>query len=163
MKTVIPWILALLLIASSCPAAEDVLPTVLPASEFNLEAYRGQVVLLDFWASWCAPCKHSLPWLSSMQEQYGEQGLQVVAVNLDDKLEAAEGMLASLHTGIQVFHDPKGKLAEKFQLEGMPSAYLHDRTGKLQACHVGFLPAECEDKEAQIRKLLAQEYTDDIK
>jgi thiol-disulfide isomerase/thioredoxin len=163
MKRILPWAMTLLLVPGFCMAQKDALLPVQPASEFNLEAYHGQVVLLDFWASWCAPCKQSMPWLSKMQEQYGDRGLQIVAVNLDGKLNDAAEMLATLDPGIRVVHDPNGKLAELFNLEGMPSAYLHDRQGRLTASHVGFLPAEREVKEEQIRTLLEQEIPHDEK
>ena len=138
-------------------AQEDAERAILPAAEFNLERWEGQVVFVDFWASWCEPCKKSMPWLSRMQQKYGDDGLVVVAVNLDKKLAAASRMLDTLDTGVQVVHDPEGKLADHYELQGMPSAFLYDRSGELIVRHVGFLASEAEDKEEQIRQALMKE------
>ena len=161
MKILILIFLAVAVMPVHCGAQKEGPRSILEASDFSLEQWEGQVVFLDFWASWCGPCKKSMPWLSKMQEEYGSLGLQIVAVNLDKNLEAASGMLGSLHSGIQVVHDAEGELAGKYELEGMPSAFLYDRGGRLIASHVGFLPAESENKEQQIRRLLAKENPDE--
>lgn len=127
----------------------------LPAQEFQLQDLQGQVVLMDFWASWCGPCKKSLPWLAAMQQKYGAQGFQVVAVNLDQDWQAARKLAVLLPTEIISVHDPLGQLAEQRNLQGMPSAYLYDRRGKLVAVHVGFLPSGTSEKEKEIQDLLA--------
>jgi thiol-disulfide isomerase/thioredoxin len=76
------------------PPAEASAKAAADSSGFDLAAYRGKVVYLDFWASWCAPCKQSFPWMREMQERYGSQGLEVVAVNLDRDLGGRQGLLA---------------------------------------------------------------------
>lgn len=120
------------------------------AQDFDLKEFEGSVVLVDFWASWCVPCKHSLPWLNAMQEKYGEQGLQIVTINLDQKPAAAKKMAATLAEGIRQFSDPAGMLAARYELEGMPSSYLYDRSGQLLESHVGFLKADGEKHEAAV-------------
>jgi len=110
----------------------------LPVAEFDLAVFQGQVVLVDFWASWCEPCRHSLPWLNEMQVKYQDQGLQVVMVNLDKNYAAAEKMAADISGSIVQFQDPAGELATLYELEGMPSSYLYDRSGNLVSDHVGF-------------------------
>ncbi len=126
----------------------------LPASAFELDGFAGQVVLVDFWASWCAPCRLSLPWLNAMQQKYGERGLQVVMVNLDHKPGAAAKMAAEIAPGIRQFEDPEGVLAAQYELEGMPSSYLYDREGKLIASHIGFLKTEREPREDELAAAL---------
>lgn len=127
---------------------------VISAEDFDLADLQGKVVLLDFWASWCKPCQESMPWLTDMQKKHGTAGLQVVAVNLDQKLDAAAALMAVLDENVIAVHDPQGKLAEKFQLEGMPSAYLFGPDGKLAAAHVGFLKSEAEKREKELMDLL---------
>ena len=158
------WVLTvafILLFPMLCVGQEEAPRPVLSAAEFDLERWEGHVIFVDFWASWCGPCKKSMPWLSQMQQKYETEGLVVVAVNLDRKLASASRMLDSLYPGIQVVHDPEGKLAGQYELEGMPSAFLYDRKGELIARHVGFLAAESADKEEQIRQLLMKETLDE--
>lgn len=150
---------ALLILAGAFAAgAEET--TVRPAAEFDVAAYHGQVLLVDFWASWCKPCEHSMPWLAELQKQYGAEGLAVVAINIDTDLSKAAAMLAVLPAGVDVYHDKDRKVAAGYDLEGMPSAYLYDRTGKLRGSHVGFLPAEADAREKEIQELLAEGKTE---
>jgi len=163
---------ALLILAAAVPAAagepasaQDGAPAhdpvVRPAHEFDPAAYRGKVLLVDFWASWCKPCAHSLPWLAELQARHGAEGLAVVAINIDSDLDKAADLLAQLSPGVEVFHDEDRALAADFDLDGMPSAYLFDRTGKRRAAHVGFLPAEAAAREQEIVELLAEGGTDE--
>jgi thiol-disulfide isomerase/thioredoxin len=124
------------------------------AEAFDLTEFTGSVVLVDFWASWCVPCRHSLPWLNAMQEKYGDQGLQIVTINLDRKPGAARKMAATLAPGIRQFSDPDGDLAARYELEGMPSSYVYDRAGELIESYVGFLKADGEKHEAEIAAAL---------
>jgi thiol-disulfide isomerase/thioredoxin len=137
--------------AQEAPAAEA-MPQ--PAASFDLAKYEGSVILVDFWASWCVPCRHSLPWLNAMQEKYGDQGLQIVTINLDKKPAAAQKMAATLAPGIGQFSDPEGTLAAHYELEGMPSSYLYDRTGQLITGYIGLLKADGDKPEAEIQAAL---------
>ncbi len=132
-------------------------PSPLPAAEFELADFQGQVVLVDFWASWCVPCRHSLPWLNAMQQKFGDQGLQVVMVNLDRDSAAATKMGAGIDADIRQFLDPAGDLATRYDLEGMPSSFLYDRSGELISSHVGFLKAEGSEREQSIEAALERE------
>ena len=129
----------------------------LPVADFRLADFQGSVVLVDFWASWCAPCRHSLPWLNAMQQKYGDQGLQVVMVNLDRDPDAASRMAADIDAGIRQFLDPAGELAASYELEGMPSPFLYDRTGELISSHVGFLKSDGPKREKAIGAALESE------
>lgn len=130
------------------------------AEEFQLENWQGKVVLMDFWASWCKPCEKSMPWLSHLQNTYGDDGLQIVAVNLDQDWQDALKMAYGLPSEVVLVHDPKGILADVRNLQGMPSAYLYDREGRLNAVHVGFTPSETADKEKEIEELLQSDGTE---
>ncbi len=104
----------------------------------SLQPYQGRVIWLDFWASWCLPCRESFPWLNRMQETYGKQGFSVVAVNVDRKASDAERFLNRYPANFDVLHDPEGKLAEAMQVKGMPMGYLIDSSGRVVLRHVGF-------------------------
>jgi thiol-disulfide isomerase/thioredoxin len=130
------------------PAAADSL------GRFDLSAHAGQVVVLDFWASWCAPCKHSFPWLQEMHERYASRGLAIVAVDVDKNPKAAATFLKEMQPSFRIVQDPEGKLAETYRLEAMPTSFLYGRDGKLRDTHLGFRPDDRAKLEAKILALL---------
>ncbi|MBU2502516.1 TlpA family protein disulfide reductase [bacterium] len=132
-------------------------PASIPAERFDLGAYSGKVVLMDFWASWCKPCRKSMPWLRTMQETFGGQGLVVVAVNLDKDPGKATAMMQELGTDVVIVTDPGGILAEAYKLEAIPSTFIYDRQGKLVSSHKGFDPDEAETRATELGTLVAGE------
>jgi thiol-disulfide isomerase/thioredoxin len=116
----------------------------------------GQVVYVDFWASWCAPCKKSFPWMQTMQKEYGKQGLVIVAVNLDEDRTKADKFLARTPHDFLVSFDDSQKLAEAFDLQAMPTSLLFGRDGTLQTRHEGFENRGRGELQEQIRKALAE-------
>jgi cytochrome c biogenesis protein CcmG, thiol:disulfide interchange protein DsbE len=125
------------------------------ADELNLEAYRGQVVWLDFWASWCTPCRRSFPWMNEIVERYADQGLVIVGVNVDQERNLAEQFLLETPANFNVVYDPDGSFAKEFEVLGMPSSYLIDRNGNVISSHIGFRRDERENYEAAIREALS--------
>jgi cytochrome c biogenesis protein CcmG/thiol:disulfide interchange protein DsbE len=126
------------------------------ASSLDLTSFRGRVVYLDFWASWCGPCRQSFPWMETMKNTYEAQGLEIVAVNLDGDRADAEKFLKQFNPTFDVHFDPKGELAELYKVRGMPSSVLIDRHGVRRFTHVGFRPVDGAMYEAQLRELLAE-------
>lgn len=124
-------------------------------SSVNLNSYRGRVVYLDFWASWCTPCRKSFPWMNSMQQQYGKYGFDVVAINLDQDRELAREFLQQTPARFTIAFDPSGRTAESYSVKVMPSSYLIDRSGNVVAVHKGFRSADTASLEREIRQLLA--------
>jgi cytochrome c biogenesis protein CcmG/thiol:disulfide interchange protein DsbE len=118
----------------------------------SLDSLRGQVVLVDFWASWCGPCHRSFPWLASMHRKYGDHGLRIVAVNLDKDASAAAAFLAGTEAPFTVAYDPAGKVAEAFHVRGMPTSVLVGRDGRVIDSHIGFDPAKAEKFESLIQE-----------
>src|ERR1700678_2968999 len=94
------------------------------AASLDLASFRGRVVYLDFWASWCGPCKQSFPWMETMKRTYAGQGLEVIAVDLDGDRADADRFLAQFHPTFDVRFDPEGELAEAYKVQGMPSSVL---------------------------------------
>jgi cytochrome c biogenesis protein CcmG/thiol:disulfide interchange protein DsbE len=121
----------------------------------DLNEFRGRVVYLDFWASWCAPCRHSFPWMDRMQREFGQDAFIVVAVNVDHARPDAEQFLHEYTPGFQIVFDPDGTLAERFGVKGMPTSFLIDRDGHIHSEHEGFRLKERGVLEQQIRALLA--------
>jgi len=126
-------------------------------SSLDLASLSGRVVYLDFWASWCGPCKQSFAWMQSMSDTYRAQGLTVLAVNLDVNQADADKFLRRFHPTFEVRFDPQGASAERYGVKGMPSSLLIDRHGVTRFTHVGFTPADGAVSEAQLRALLAEQ------
>lgn len=133
------------------------------APEFNLAGaqgpirlsdYRGKTVYLDFWASWCGPCKQSFPWMNEMQARYGAKGLQVLAINLDAKAEDARSFLASVPAQFTIAYDAAGSSAQQYRIKGMPSSVLIGPDGKVLGVHAGFNQGARAELERQITTAL---------
>jgi cytochrome c biogenesis protein CcmG, thiol:disulfide interchange protein DsbE len=122
----------------------------------TLDSLRGKVVYLDFWASWCVPCKQSFPWMSALRAQYGEDKLAVVAVNLDKKRGPVLDFLDKNPATFTIVFDPDGKVAESYQVKGMPSTYLIDKDGNIQHTHIGFRDGDKAELSTKIEELLAK-------
>lgn len=120
----------------------------------SLDSLRGRVVMVDFWASWCGPCHHSFPWMAAMHRKYSDQGLTIVAINLDKSPEAAAGFLAATPAPFTILYDPTGKTAAAYHVQGMPTTVLVGRDGKIRTTHIGFEPAKAAAFEALIQEAL---------
>lgn len=104
----------------------------------GIDDYKGSLVYLDFWASWCGPCRQSLPILNEIREKYKDKGFEVVAVNVDENLKDALGFLDRYPVSYPVLLDPKGQMPKAYDVKGMPTAYLLDPSGKILYRHEGF-------------------------
>jgi len=136
------------------PAPDFTLPT--DGAPVNLQGYRGKVVYLDFWASWCIPCRNSFPWMNAMHQRHADEGLVVLAVNLDQDSQEIQRFLEKYPAHFTVAYDPEGRIAELYQLKGMPTSYLIDRQGDIVMSHVGFRQGDTAPLEKQIEQLLSQ-------
>jgi len=103
-----------------------------------LAAYQGKVLLVDFWASWCVPCKTSFPALDAIFREYQRRGLEVLAVNLDEERRQADVFLSAHPHQMPVLFDPKGAAPLAFGVKGMPTSFLIDKTGTIRFTHMGY-------------------------
>ncbi len=120
----------------------------------QLAKYQGKVVYVDFWASWCGPCRQSFPWMNEMQAKYGARGLQVVGVNLDAKTDDARRFLAETPARFAIAFDPAGATPRAYGIKGMPSSVLIGPDGKVLYEHAGFKEADRAELEQAIQKAL---------
>ena len=125
----------------------------------KLSSYRGKIVYLDFWASWCVPCRQSFPFMNDMHEKYSEDGLKVVAINLDTERDKAKRFLKIIPADFTIAYDPSGKVPEFYQLSVVPSLYLINREGKIVYKHSGFRSSQSEKLESKIQQLLSENKT----
>ncbi len=120
----------------------------------ELSKYRGKVVYLDFWASWCAPCLKAIPAIEKMRSEFPAEDFQILAVNVDKKKKKALRFLEKNPIGYPSAADPKGRLPGQFGLETMPTSYLIDRDGVIRYVHRGFKRGDDEKLRHEIRALL---------
>jgi len=153
----LPLAIVFLAFSTAVPAAQA--PDISWATdqgELPLGQLRGKVVYLDFWASWCTPCRQSFPWMNELQARYAEQGLVVVGVNLDKDRALVERFLAKYPAQFTVAYDPNGDSAASFAVKGMPSSYVIDRNGEIRLSHVGFREKDRDVLEARIQEVLGR-------
>ena len=145
MNKIAKWLGASLLALSS---------TLTHADTLNLDQYKGKVVYVDFWASWCGPCRESFPWMKKMQQQYGKDGLVIIAINVDQDKKLADKFLSEFKPEFNVLFDKDGTLAEDFKVSSMPSSYVLDREGKPRFKHKGFHLDKQSQYETELNSLL---------
>ena len=127
------------------------------ASPIDLADYEGKVVVVDFWASWCVPCRRSFPWLNAMHDKYADQGLVIVGVNLDQERDLAQVFLAQYPPRFSVIYDESKDLAREFEVVAMPSSYLIGRNGEIRRRHFGFKVKKQDEYEAAIVEALGEQ------
>lgn len=139
-----------LLLALLTTSAQGAAPA---GSLADFSRYHGKVVYLDFWASWCVPCRKSFPWLNGMAAKYADD-LVVVGINVDSKRADADRFLQKYPASFPLMFDPLGDLAREYRLEGMPSSVLLDRSGKVVHRHIGFREEKLADYEKSVVDLI---------
>jgi thiol-disulfide isomerase/thioredoxin len=125
----------------------------LSGKTINVASYRGRVLLLDVWASWCDPCKQELPVLNEMARRLKSQGIDILAVSVDQERENVDKFLRAHGGGrwaLTVAHDPRGEVAELLQPDKMPTSYVVDRSGIVRYVNAGFLPADASTIEHRL-------------
>jgi thiol-disulfide isomerase/thioredoxin len=122
--------------------------------QLDLADHRGKVVYLDFWASWCKPCRESFPWMNSLLARYPADRFTVITINLDAEASEMHRFLQKIPAQFDVYRDSSGAIAEKFQLEGMPTSFLIDPSGKVVRKHIGFYTGKLDEYQREIEELL---------
>jgi thiol-disulfide isomerase/thioredoxin len=157
-----PWAALALVCGALPPAAAVTVGQAAPEIEGRvvtdapaLRHLRGRVVLLDFWASWCGPCKESFPWMNAMHDKFGPQGLQIIAVNVDRRREDAARFLARTPARFSIAYDPAGQAASAYAVPAMPSSVLIGADGRVLKVHAGFKPEDTAALEAAIEAAIA--------
>ncbi|HLP30464.1 MAG TPA: TlpA disulfide reductase family protein [Geothrix sp.] len=158
MNRLLRALLGALVLVLSTPVLADTAPDFsLPGQDgkpVRLSELRGKVVYVDFWASWCGPCRQSFPWMNQLQAAWADKGLVIVAINLDQERPLADRFIEAMKPRFPVAFDPQGTTAEQYKVQGMPSSYIIDRQGNIHARHMGFREHETAQVTEAIRQLL---------
>jgi len=152
--------LAAAVVARADVKVGDAFPVLAPSELVNLgggeiPALNGKVSLVDFWASWCAPCKASFPAMAKLYNEYSPRGLQIVAVSIDEKPAAATTFWKKMSPPFVALHDRDQKLVEHVVVPTMPTSYLIDHSGRVRFVHAGF-HGDLSELRKEIETLLAE-------
>lgn len=159
-----PALVALLAMGLSVPAAavtiQDTAPDFtlksLEGSNLRLEEYRGQVVLINFWASWCGPCRQEMPLLDRLHQRYVDTGFAVLGINVEGEVAPAQELIDKVPVTFPVLIDEGQLVSELYRLEAMPSTVVVDRDGVVRYIHRGYKPGD-EAKYVEVVKELIRE------
>ncbi len=122
----------------------------------NLSDLRGKVVLLNFWASWCGPCRKEMPILEQLHKQYQSKGVALVGVNVEPDSQEALKWLKVTPVSFSILFDRDSSVSKLYQVEGMPNTVILDRKGKVRFIHRGYKPGEENEYLDQIRALVRE-------
>ncbi len=136
--------------------APDITLPGLNGQTVKLSDFKGQVVMVNFWASWCQPCRTEMPLIEDLYNKFKKIGFTVLAVNVDEEPENARKMLKEVPVSFPVVLDSKNKMIEKYEVQAMPSTYMVDRKGNIREIHRGYKPGDEAEYEEYIRKLLRE-------
>jgi peroxiredoxin len=122
----------------------------------RLSEYRGDVVMVNFWATWCGPCRQEMPLLDELYSRYGRVGFSLLGVNIDDNSSKAMNMVSELGVSFPVLFDSRKEVSELYQVNAMPVTVLIDREGTVRYVHHGYKPGYEDDYQTQIRALIRE-------
>ncbi len=125
-------------------------------SNIKLSELRGQVVMVNFWASWCGPCRQEMPLLDQLYQRYQPMGFTLLGVNVEEDSAAADRVLKEIPVTFPILYDSKNSVSESYQVRAMPSTVLIDRDGNIRYLHKGYQPGYEEDYQQQIRQLVRE-------
>jgi peroxiredoxin len=124
--------------------------------DVSLSQYKGQVVMLNFWASWCGPCRQEMPLLESIYKKYNKMGFTMIGVNVEPDSNAANEWLKATPVSFPILYDRDSKVSKLYDVGGMPSTVIIDRSGKLRVLHRGYKPGDENEYLDSIRTLIRE-------
>lgn len=137
-------------------SAPDFALPAMDGSELRLSDLRGQVVMINFWATWCGPCRQEMPLLQQLQVKYEPLGFTLVGINVEPESAGARTWLEKVPVTFPILFDRQNQVAERFGVQGMPSSVFVDRSGKVRYVHRGYQPGD-ESKYADMVRSLVKE------
>ncbi|MGB1220652.1 MAG: TlpA disulfide reductase family protein [Alcanivoracaceae bacterium] len=162
MKLITTLLIAITLLGQAAVASElqgeapDFTLPSLSGSNIKLSENRGDVVMVNFWASWCGPCRQEMPLLDELYSEYKDYGFVLLGVNVDEDSEKAKDLLEQVKVSFPVLLDPQGKVSALYDIDAMPSTVLIDRDGNQRYLHRGFKPGYEARYEEQVKALVLE-------
>ena len=130
--------------------------TTLAGQPGSLSQYKGQVVMLNFWATWCGPCQQEIPLLDQMYKKYKPAGFTLIGINVDKEAPAVKELLARKPVSYPVLLDPANQVSKAYHVDEMPSSVIIDRKGQIRFIHRGYKPGDENDYQDRIRQLIRE-------
>jgi peroxiredoxin len=137
-----------------------------PAPDFTLKSrngeniklseLRGEVVMINFWASWCAPCRQEMPLLEALYKKYSDLGFVLLGVNVEEDSTQANQLLKEIPVTFPILYDNRNEVTKLYNVVAMPSTMLVDRDGKMRFLHRGYLPGDEEEYAKQVKALIRE-------
>ena len=124
--------------------------------DVSLAQYKGNVVMINFWASWCGPCRQEMPLLESIYKKYNKMGFTMIGVNVEPDSNAANEWLKATPVSFQILYDRDSKVSKLYDVAGMPSTVIIDRSGKLRVLHRGYKAGDENEYLDSIRTLIRE-------
>lgn len=154
-------VFSLLFISPSMAASNNPAPDFTLKSKDNgnirLAEQRGNIVLVNFWASWCGPCREELPEMEAIYQEYKDLGFEILAVNVDDHPDKADVLLNDIEVSFPVLYDTDGKVSELYDVSAMPTTVIVDRNGNQRLLHMGYRSGDEVKYEKAIKLLMREE------
>lgn len=122
----------------------------------RLAELQGEVVLVNFWASWCGPCRKELPKLEEMHQKYKDLGVTILGINIDETRELSQKLLKDVEVNFPVLYDHDSEVAEPYNIQAMPSTFIIDKSGNFRYLHLGYQDGYELAYEEQIKKLMRE-------
>jgi peroxiredoxin len=122
----------------------------------NLAQYKGQVVMINFWATWCGPCRQEMPLLETIYKKYKPMGFTLLGVNVEPDSKPAEDWLKATPVSFPILFDTKSEVSKMYEVSGMPSTIIVDRKGNVRVIHHGYKPGDENEYQDNIRKLVRE-------
>jgi len=124
--------------------------------DVSLAQYKGNVVMINFWASWCGPCRQEMPLLESIYKKYNKMGFTMLGVNVEPDSNAANEWLKATPVSFPILYDRDSKVSKLYDVGGMPSTVIIDRSGKVRVLHRGYKPGDENEYLDSIRTLIRE-------
>lgn len=125
-------------------------------SPVSLAQFKGDVVMINFWASWCGPCRQEMPLLDSIYKQYKDMGFTLLGVNVEPNAQSADAWLKHTPVSYPILFDPKSQVSQLYQVQAMPTTVIIDRQGIVRYVHNGYVPGDENQYMNSIRSLIVQ-------
>jgi len=147
----------LLFLFCSSLSAVEIGKSIPSCNRLDLSEYKNKVLLIDFWATWCPPCKQSMPFLNALRNELADKGFEIIAINVDEETEVAQHFLNNYPVDYPVVFDPKGHCPLAYDVKAMPSSYFVDKKGKIRYVHLGFRHQDELEIRTRVLELLKGE------